>query len=78
MVAELLAVVAGEHDERVVPLAGLAQEAQHMADLVVDLRNQPVVRGAHQPDLGLRHRRSQAVAVAEELRLLHGLHVVRE
>ena len=78
MVAELLAVVAGQDDEGVVVLAGLAQERDHPAHVVVDLGDQAVVGRAHRPHLVLGHRRAEAMAVAEELRLLDRAHVVGE
>lgn len=65
MVAELLAVIAGENDQRVV-LATVFEVLEHPSKLVVDFGHEPVVGGAHLAHLALGHLAAQATAVLEE------------
>ena len=78
MIARLLAVIAGEDDQRVVPLAGLLQVVEDAAELVVDLAHQAAIGGAHLRHLLLAHRRAQPLAVLEEARLVDVVHIVGE
>src|SRR3546814_6327063 len=70
MVAELLAMVAGEDDQGVVPLAGLLQEVEDAAEMVVDLGHQPEIGGAHHPHRLFVHGRAQPVGTLEEAALV--------
>ncbi len=78
MVAQLLAVIAGEDDQRVVPLPALLQVVEDAAELVVDLAHQAAVGGAHLRHLLFGHLRAQCLAVLEEARLVDGVDVVAE
>ena len=78
MVAELLAVIAGEDDQCAVPLPALLQVVEHAAELVVDLAHQAAIGGAHLRHLGFAHRRAQPLAVLEEARLVDVVDVVGE
>ena len=47
MIAEEVAVVAGKHDQRVVPAASALQKIKQPPELIVDLFDQPHVGGDH-------------------------------
>jgi len=67
VIAELLAVVGGDDDERVVPLAQAPQGVAHAPELIVDLADHAVV---------LRHQLAPGAFVARRRRLRvvhHGL-----
>ena len=78
MIAQLLAVIAGEDDQGVVPLPGLLQVVEDAAELVVDLAHQAAIGGAHLGHLLLAHRRAQRLAVLEETRLVDVVDIVAE
>ena len=78
VIAQLLAVIAGEDDQRVFPLPGLLEVVEDAAELLVDLAHQAIVGRAHLAHLGLAHRAAQALAVLEEARLLDVLDVVAQ
>lgn len=66
MVAELLAMVAGEEDQRVLPLPRLLQEGEDLAEVIVDLRHQGAIGRAHLADLGVAQILGEALGVLEE------------
>ncbi len=53
MVAQHLAMVAGEDHQRMAVLAGRLEVSQQAADLIVDLADHPVVGGAQLAQLAL-------------------------
>src|SRR5439155_19080541 len=78
MVAELLAMITGEDDQRLVILPGRLEMPNDPAEVVVDLANQTIVGRAHDAHLRLGHSAPKSLSVTEELRLFNGLQVVRQ
>ena len=66
VVAQLLAMVRREHDQRVVPLPGLVEIGEDLAEAVVDLGDQPAIGGAELGNLVCVQRRAGALGAVEE------------
>ena len=78
MIPELLAVVAGQNDERVFPLSALVEPGEDPAEIVVHLGQQPVIRGAHALYLRHAHFGGEPETVLEEAILGDVLAVVTQ
>src|SRR5262249_16105344 len=78
MIAELLTMVTREDDQRVIVLPGRLEMPDDSAKVVVVRTDQTIVGRSHEAHLFLRHGARQPLSVTEDLRLFHGLHVVRQ
>jgi hypothetical protein len=78
MIPELLAVVAGQNDERVLPLSALVEPSEDPAEIVVHLGHQPVIRGAHALHFRHAHFGGEPKPVLEEAILGDVLDVVAQ